>query len=346
MAALYVDSMGDAAGKSTLCVGLGRMSQANGKKTGFLKPVSVQSGEIDKDAALVKQALSLEEPVDSLCPVSISVKDLAATLDEKELPWLKIIEEAFTRVSQGKDEVLLEGASDFRMGSDSARVSCRIIESLKAKAILLIRYRADVEEDQILDAAKMLNGNLLGVVINAVPERRMELIKSQIVPFLEKKGISVLGALPEERALFAATVDELAGHIGGSILNCEERSNELVESLMVGALSPDSALSYLNLKHNKAVITRGDHADIQLAALNTSTKCLVLTGNVQPLPTILNRAIELEVPIIVVEKDTTSTMEALEGVLDKAGSYNEQRIERLVTLLEKNLDLKTIFEAA
>jgi BioD-like phosphotransacetylase family protein len=219
------------------------------------------------------------------------------------------------------------------------------VEALKAKAILIVPYESDLEVDQMVAAAKMLADNLLGVVINAVPERRIESVRGQIVPSLEQSGIKVLGVLPEDRALFSVTVGELAEHVGGSILNSQERSNELVESLMVGALSVDSALSYLTLKPNKAVITRGDRPDIQLAALETSTRCLVLTDNIDPAPSILSRALELEVPIVLVEGDTAGTMEALEGVFDKAGFADEKKLERLGQILEQDLDLEAIYRA-
>ena len=107
-------------------------------------------------------------------------------------------------------------------------------------------------------------------------------------------------------------------------------------------MSADSALSYLTLKPNKAVITRGDRPDIQLAALETSTRCLVLTGNQEPTPSILSRAQELDVPIVVVESDTTGTMEALEGVFDKAGFRHGRQLERMGQILERYLDWETV----
>jgi BioD-like phosphotransacetylase family protein len=152
--------------------------------------------------------------------------------------------------------------------------------------------------------------------------------------------------LPEDRALLTVSVGELVEHLGGSILNSPERSEELVESIMVGAMSPDPAVSYLSLKQNKAVVTRGDRPDIQLAALQTSTSCLVLTNNINPLPNILSRAKAVKVPVVTVKDDTVRTMEALEGVLDKAKFSHEKKVERLAQLLEQHLDLESIRQAA
>ena len=124
----------------------------------------------------------------------------------------------------------------------------------------------------------------------------------------------------EDRRSLALNVGELAELIQGEILNCPEQSGELVENLMVGAMCVDPAPHYFNLKSDKAVITRGDRADIQLGALETPTKCLILTGGAKPLPNILQRAEEKQVPIIVVEKDTAATLSELEEGLSRGRS--------------------------
>jgi len=349
MIALYLSSMGEEAGRSALCAALGRIFRANGRKVGYFKPVAVAAEKADasdKDAEFLKQILALEEPVELLCPVSLSAKDFIATANEKEPAWLKKAKEAYTQVSQGKDVVLIEGVGGFKTGSSQALAGSRIVEALDAKAILIVRYQSDLQVSRIVDAARMLGGHFLGVVINAVPPRRMDSVKATLVPSIEQSGIKVLGLLPEDRVLLTVSVGELAEHLGGSILNSPERSEELVESIMVGAMSPDPAVSYLSLKQNKAVVTRGDRPDIQLAALQTLTSCLVLTNNVNPLPNILSRAKVVKVPVVMVKDDTMRTMEALEGVLGKAKFSHEKKVERLEQLLEQHLDLKSIYQAA
>ena len=349
MIGLYLTSMGEAAGKSALCAALGRIFKADGRKVGYFKPVAIaaeKSEASDKDTEFLKQILTLDEPVELLCPVSLSAKDFLATANEKEPAWLEKAKEAHVRVSQGKDVVLIEGVSGFKAGSGPALAGSRAVEALGAKAILVVRYESDLQVSQIVDAAKALAGHLLGVVINAVPQRRMESVKANLTGPIEQSGIKILGVLPEDRALLTVSVGELVEYLGGSILNSPERSEELVESIMVGAMSPDPAVSYLSLKQNKAVVTRGDRPDIQLAALQTSTSCLVLTNNINPLPNILSRAKAVKVPVVTVKDDTVRIMEAVEGVLDKAKFSHEKKVERLAQLLEQHLDLESIRQAA
>jgi BioD-like phosphotransacetylase family protein len=349
MNALYLTSIGEAAGKSALCAALGRIFKAHGRKVGYLKPVAVvgqKADASDKDTEFIRLAMALEEPVELLCPVSISAKDLLASANEKEPAWLKKAKEAYTQVSLGKDVVLIEGVGGFKADSAQALAGSRVVETLGAKAILIASYETSLQASQIVDAAKALAGYLLGVVINAVPQRRMESVKATLLKSVEQSGIRVLGALPEDRALLTVSVGELAEHLGSNIINLPERSDNLVEAVMVGAMSPDPAISYLSLKPNKAVVTRGDRPDIQLGALRTSISCLVLTNNINPLTNILSLANAGKVPIVIVKDDTMHTMEALEGIFDKAKFSHEKKVERLEQLLEQHLDLESIYQAA
>ena len=124
----------------------------------------------------------------------------------------------------------------------------------------------------------------------------------------------------EEVNRLSISIGELAEILKGEILNCPEQSGESVENLMVGAMCIDPAPLYFSARPNKAVITRGDRADIQLGALETPTKCLVLTGGVKPIASVIQRADEQQVPIIIVAKDTATTLSELETGLSQTSS--------------------------
>ncbi|MFC2058442.1 DRTGG domain-containing protein [Chloroflexota bacterium] len=328
MTSLYITSMSVAGGKTTLCAGLGAKLKSKGKRVGFLKPSGAAGAEGgDRDAEFIKQTLALEETLEVICPASSAIKD------------------AYSKVSKDKDVVLMEGVGDFREGSELAQEMVQIVKDLAAKAVLIARYESGIEVDKVAAAAKMLSDQLLGVVVNAVPERKMEWAKDTLVPALEQQGVKVLGVIPEDRVLFTISVGELAETLEGNILNNSEHGDELVESLMVGALSVDPAPSYLNVKENKAVITRGDRPDIQLAALEGSTRCLVLTDDIEPVPMILSRAQEREIPVVSVKTSTLSAMEAVEDVLNKARFHQEKKLKKLGGLLDKHFDLETLYGA-
>jgi BioD-like phosphotransacetylase family protein len=89
----------------------------------------------------------------------------------------------------------------------------------------------------------------------------------------------------------------------------------MVENLFIGAMNVNSALEYFRRGRNMAIVTGSDRTDLQLAAMETSTQCLVLTGHTPPLPSILSRAEELEIPILSVDLDTLSAVEIIENTL-------------------------------
>ncbi len=108
------------------------------------------------------------------------------------------------------------------------------------------------------------------------------------------------------------SIGQLADCLQSEILNSSQKTEEIVDHLMVGAMCPDPSPLYFGQKSNKAVITRSDRTDIQLGALETSIKCLILTGGQKPGPIVLSRAEEKAVPILLVKKDTPSTLLDLE----------------------------------
>ncbi|MFQ5947090.1 MAG: DRTGG domain-containing protein, partial [Anaerolineae bacterium] len=122
------------------------------------------------------------------------------------------------------------------------------------------------------------------------------------------------------------------------ILNSPEKREELVYSLMIGAMGADHALSHFRRQPNKAVITGGDRPDIQLAALETSTTCLILTGNLAPSPTILGRAEEKGVPLLLASQDTLGAVQIIEQFFGKTRFHQEAKIERFRELLDENFD--------
>lgn len=117
--------------------------------------------------------------------------------------------------------------------------------------------------------------------------------------------------MAEHRAT-AVTVAQIAECVQGEILNSADQSDQLVDNLMVGAMGVEPTPVYFGVKPDKAVITRGDRADIQLGALETSIRCMVLTGGVKPIATVLQRAEEKKVPLILVATDTAATLAQLQ----------------------------------
>ncbi len=337
MVALYVVSSDKGSGKSVICAGIGRHLLSTGKKVGFLKPLIIDGNNpptpgADTDAAFMKQALALPEAVNSLCP-PITTGEVLTT---------NKIKEAYAVASQGKDVVIVEGQSGSSPDDDLSKASYQIARALEARVIVIETYSS--KSSSFIDSYKGFGGNLLGVVLNKVPKSQSKRVRDEVVPQFRAAGVNVLGVLPEDRVLLAPTIGELADCIQGKILNSAEKSADLVENLLVGALTPDSGLQYFERKANKAAIIRGDRPDMQLAALETSTRCLILGGNVSPVYyRVLQTAENKGIPLVQAEGDSRSMVAKIENALLKARFAQEKKLPRLAEILQQSFDFQILY---
>jgi hypothetical protein len=156
-------------------------------------------------------------------------------------------------------------------------------------------------------------------------------------------GFKVLGVIPEDRALLTLTVAELAREVKGEIVVGDGNTSALVESIMLGAMSPDHGPEYYQHKQNKAVVIRAERPDMQLAALDTSTRCLVLAGKTAPIPMVLRRAEQKRVPVISAKDGGVSAVVAnIERAL-RVARFNTEKATRADELVEQQLDLGELY---
>ncbi len=353
MKALYVTSVEPFSGKTALCLALGIELQAREHKVAYLKPLSTQpwrspEGALaDEDAAFVKEILDLPQETSSLSPVIVTPERLRARLrGDEEDRLLDDVRRAAESASEGSDVLLMEGGGSMREGYAMGLSNLRVAQSLGAPVLVLVKYRGEMElVDDALTAQFRLEEQLLGVVFNQIPEERREFVEAYAAPFLQREGIRVLGALPSVPHLSALSVKELIGLLDAQVLTEAVSTDRLADAFTVGAMNAQAALSRFRRQQNKAVITGGDRTDIQLAALETSTVVLILTGNLQPSPLILNQAETLSVPVLLVETNTMETVETIERAYGKTRLGQREKLETFTDLVREHVELAPILEA-
>jgi BioD-like phosphotransacetylase family protein len=165
-----------------------------------------------------------------------------------------------------------------------------------------------------------------------------------VVPALERLGLPVLGTMPRSPLLRSVTVEELCRRLQARVLCCAERLDLLVETLSIGAMNVNSAMEFFRRRRNMAVVTGADRTDIQLAALEASTQCLILTGVGDPLPQLISRAEELDVPVLKVEHDTLTTVEVIEAAIGQVRLHENVKATYAVRLVEEHCRFERLFE--
>jgi hypothetical protein len=187
---------------------------------------------------------------------------------------------------------------------------------------------------------------LLGVVINYVPESKIDYVRDNITALFEADGIKVLGLIPESRTLVGVTVEEIVQGLHGKVLTAGDKLSELVENVMLGAMTPDSGISYFSRKPNKAVIVNSERADMQLAAMETSTSCLILTGDVPPLEQVIHNSEIRNIPIISVKSDSLEVIDEMESIFAANVFNNPKKLKRFQQITAKNVDYNALYTAA
>ena len=241
--------------------------------------------------------------------------------------------------------MVLEGGRSWREGYVASLSPKRVVELAQAQVLIVLKYEETLLADRAVAAQDYFGKALMGVLINETPRAHLDDVNDTVVPYLTRHGLPVLGVLPKDPKLAAPTVAELAEGLHAEILSGAEKTGDLVEHMLVGAMSAESALAYFRRTPNKAVITGGDRADIQLAALETSTRCLILTGNLYPSPVVLNRADELGVPVLLADTDTLSAIDVVGGYLGRSRVQQPEKVERFTALLNESLDFTALYES-
>lgn len=342
---LLIGSTQPYSGKSGTILGIAHQLQKQGVDVAYGKPLGTTLSEasdgIEEDVRLLTQALNLpmakvRSPLLSLDSTTIQNRLQGQDTQDYRLSLKQYLTEP------GGDLVLLEGPGTVCEGSLFNLSLPQIAETLSASVVLVTRYDSLLLVDSLLEASERLGKALIGVLINDIPPACQDAAETMIKPFLEQNGIPVLGLLPRNNLLRSVSVRELAHQLQAEVLCRPDRLDLMVESLTIGAMNVNSAMRYFRKATNMAVVTGGDRADIQLAALETSTQCLILTGQLPPQPMILSRAEDLETPILSVDLDTLKTVEIIDRAFGQVRLQEPIKIQCIQQLMAQHFDIERL----
>jgi len=331
MKKVYLASIGQRSGKSVLSLGIARNFPGS---VGFYKPfresmVKWNGTAIDQDAMLMSQVLGIEDRL-SMSPFSYDIFDPVKMED---------IQESFDKLKTGKELMIIEGSRDLTNGFTHGLSHLDIAKKLDAPLVLVAS-----SSPRSIDGAFMFKSicDQKGLKIRGVVMNKCEGCREK--ELLESRGIPVLGEIPNIPELRSFRVSEIIERTSAAVLAGEKGLDRLVEDVIVGAMSPQTALRYMRRGQRKAVITGGDRTDIQLAALSTDTSCIVLTGGITPPRTILTRAEELGVPILLLDGDTLAVSEVIEHLIARVDPRDQDKMDLITRRVRANVDLERVWE--
>ena len=346
---LLVGSTEAYSGKSGIILGMIHQLQAKGLKIVYGKPVgtcvsSENAENQEADVELIAQALNLD--AQHIKPPLLCVDSRTINKRLKQAEDASHYIQAFQQYCQDieADLVILEGPANLWEGSLFGLSIGQMAESIDGAILLVTPYHGSQLVDNLLAAKQFLSDRLLGVLINDIPSEDLSFIQSEVKPFLEQEGIDILGMLPSSTLLRSISVREIAKQLNAEVLCRSDRLDLMVENLTIGAMNVNSALKYFRQGRNMAIVTGGDRTDLQLAALETSTHCLILTGHLSPQPLILQRAEDLEIPILSVNLDTLTTVEIIDQAFGQVRLQEPIKVQCIQQLMQAHFDLDNFME--
>lgn len=299
-------------------------------KVEYFKPLRGNLVKIDdqvheRDAYLVHEVLKLEKADRDIAPVSLEVDrkvDVGALVARMQ------------ELAQGSDLLVVETGATAEEGLCQGASAFDLAAAL-GEGLVLVTDSDPCLLDTILmmrDFAQSRDVGIKGVVVNNDHD-------GKLAGLLEAKGIGVLGRVPYERRLRTFRVREILDEVGGECVAGSAGLDNVVENVVIGAMTVDTALTFMRRIPKKCVITGGDRSDLQLAAMTTDTSCLVLTGGIRPNSHVMAQAHELGIPVIVISGHTYQVAERFENLESRINPYDEEMVARVKALIRDHVDM-------
>ena len=350
---LYIASTEGFSGKSVVTLSLALLAKDLDKKIGYLKPIGIESAfgtrePMDEDAETMKKILGSEEETSLVCPIVLRKNEFLEDFSQTDAAkYAEKIIAAYRKASEGKDIMLIEGPPYLSTGAFLDCSVPRLASAFGAEILLVVRFKDDFVVDEVLQAQDYCmkwGVPIYGVIFNRVPRDKIAKAESVVKPLLEKHGIKVSGFVPEDRTLNALTVKEVYDATDGKVLAGQDGMDKMIQTVLIGAMTPESAVRYFRKAKNELVVTGGDRTDIIFAALEAGASGLILTGNLYPSVKIFPRADDLNVPIILVPHDTYTTLQTIQGIVGRIKVEDKKRINIAKKLVKENIDWKQILQ--
>jgi BioD-like phosphotransacetylase family protein len=346
-------------GKTTVSLGLIAALQQRYPRVGYIKPVGqrfveIAEQKIDEDIVLMDSVYRLNCPLVDMSPIAVEPDFTRRYLQSSNNEALIAkIQNAFDRVAWEKDFVLCEGSGHAGVGSVFDLSNAQVARILGAKVIIVTQggIGRPIDEVALNQALFAKEGvEIIGVIINKVIGAKLDYVSEFARRGFKRKGLELLGVLPHERLLPKPTMDLIREELDAELLNGAEQIRNLVEDVVVGAMSSQNAIGYF--KRGVLLITPGDREDlIEAAGTAMAGKKaerlagIVLTGNLRPNPSALKAIREMPVPVLLTEQDSYEVASTVHDLTVKTRPADAEKILVIRDLIAKNVDLGKILQS-
>ena len=354
---IFLAATGQNRGKTTVSLGLTAAILERGLRLGFLKPVGqrylvVEGTRADEDAVVMKEVFSLGDALDDMSPVTLPrgfTQDFVMGRVTEDLR--AEVRDAYSRVADGKDLVLVEGTGHAGVGAVVGLSNAEAAEMLDAPVIIVSEggIGRPIDEIVVNHALFARHGvNVLGAIVNKVDVVSHPHLPEVLARGLAQQGVELLGWIPYRDLLANPSLELIVTHLDGELLSGEATPGETIGRVAIGAMQAEHAIPLLS--DRTLLITPGDREDLLLAAVTANranpdhpkVAGIVLTGGFRPAPGVLDQLRADGVFAFLVRTDTYRTAQAVDDILVKTHPGDVEKIATIIDLVGQAIDVDAL----
>ncbi len=357
---IFISSIYQNAGKTTVSLGLYKIFQERGLKPAFLKPVGQQTvtvGEtdVDKDSYLMGEVYRCRNKLKDMSPVTIGHGYTEQYIFNPQSEALRNrIASSFNSLTKHKNSIIIEGTGHAGVGSVIDLSNADVAKMLGSKVLIVSEGGIGRSIDEImLNKAlfDMCQVEVVGVILNKVLPDKMDRIKKVVAAGLKRKGLRLLGAIPFDSLLRDPIVEQIMGFLKLKILCGQQYLGRRVRNTIVAAMEPYNMVNYLT--NGTLVLTSGDRVDNILVAVSTHLVTqgskdqiagIILTGGLMPNQKIMELLQKSRIPVFLTEKETYAVAREIDHLVCKIQKTDKDKIAEARQMVKKYVDVDTIIE--
>ncbi|MCL2424048.1 MAG: phosphate acetyltransferase [Micrococcales bacterium] len=327
-------------GKSVVALGLLDLLAHTVQRVGIFRPVA-SNGSRDWLVDLLIERTTADLTYDEV--IGATYDDVAEDPDAA----LSSIVAAFHEVESRCDEVLILG-SDYTgpIGSTELAFNARVAANLGAPVVLVVRGRHRTPERirQVADVAIAELTTSHAQVVAVVANRCEPAHVSEVQRLLAAKTTAY--ALPDDAALYAPTLQQIATAASATLLSGDEQSlSRPVLDIVVAGMGVDNLL--MRLTDSCMVIVPGDRSDALLGILMAhqadtfpSVAGVIVNGGLVPAPAVsrLIEGMDTRLPLLGSNLSTFAAVQAAAHARGHLTSDSQTKLDTAVALFEKYVD--------
>ena len=356
---IFISSIYQNAGKTTVSLGLYKAFRDRNLKTAFMKPVgqevvNIGGSNIDKDSYLIGEVFHTWKKFKEMSPVTIGRGYTEKyILNPHRATLQSAIEKAFKSLTFRKNAIIVEGTGHAGVGSVIDFSNADVAHLLGSKVIIVCEGGIGKSIDEIMlnKALFDLRGvEVLGVIVNKVLPDKYDKIKTVLGQGLKQKNIQLLGVIPFDPLLKAPTVEQVKRNLNLELLCGKKGTARRVLNTIVAAMEPHNMIQYL--KDGTLVLTSGDRVDNILAAVTSHLVSnegkgfriagVILTGGLMPTPKIIELLRKSRMPVLITNDDTYTVAAKIENLICKIQKTDKDKILEATRLVDKYVNVAKI----